>query len=398
MTQVRKRSLASFVVLLVLIAPAVRAVEPQGPALETSEAKLAAALHCPAAFDDAKHSPVLLVHGTFSDDKSNWSWNYQPALGFLGFDVCTVTLPENSLGDMQIQAEYVVYAVRQMAARSGELVSMIGASQGTLHPRWAVKWWPDVMDSVDDIVFLAAPHHGTDVQAVGTNFSRCFASCWQMKSGSNYLNALNAGDETPSDISYTSIYTIFDELVIPQLPESTSKLDGASNIALQDVCPGRPTEHVGISTGDAVAYALAVDALTHTGPASTERFDIATCAQALMPGATPGALFTSGGSAGFNGQYIDHEPPLKAYARGSAPTAGPSQPQAEGASKGSSADDDAGDSGPIAVAAAGEVPVGGNLPSTGANILRYLAAGLALLALGLVLVSSARARRAEPNV
>jgi triacylglycerol lipase len=395
MTSVRARSFAFLFLVLSLFAPAARAQEPYGPPLQTPQATLAAALHCPATFKDAKHSPVLLVHGTFSDDRSNWSWNYVPALGSLGFDVCTATLPNNSLDDMQIQAEYVVYAVRQMAARSGELVSLIGASQGTLHPRWAVKWWPDVQDAVDDIIFLAAPHHGTEMQSSGTSFGRCFASCWQMKPGSDYLNALNAGDETPSDISYTSIYTIFDELVIPQLPESTSKLDGARNVALQDLCPGRPTEHVGISTADAVAYWLAVDALTHAGPADPARFDVATCAQAMMPGATPEALFTSGGSAGFNGEYIDHEPPLKAYARSSAsPTATP-EPSDAPAPERALSDDDGSET---IVGAAEEVPVGDELPATGIYVLRYVAASLVLIALGLRITTSARVRRGAQSV
>lgn len=58
--------------------PAVHAAEPSGPAFETTPDKLAAALRCPAAFDDADHEPVLLVHGTFTNPGSNWGWNYEP--------------------------------------------------------------------------------------------------------------------------------------------------------------------------------------------------------------------------------------------------------------------------------------------------------------------------------
>lgn len=88
-----------------------------------------------------------------------------------------MTLPDHSLGDMQIQAEYVAYAIRQIAARSGELVDIAGASQGTLHPRWAIKWWPDIRTLVDDLVQLAAVNHGTTATRLGTSFGRCFPSC-----------------------------------------------------------------------------------------------------------------------------------------------------------------------------------------------------------------------------
>ncbi len=379
------------------IAPSARA-QDTGPALEVSEAALKAALHCPTAFEDAEHVPVLLVHGTFTDDDYNWAWNYLPALRAAGFDVCTVELPDHSLGDMQVQAEYVVYAVRHIAAVSGERVSMIGSSQGTLHPRWAVKWWPDVRAATEDIVFLAGPHHGTAVTALGTSFGSCFASCWQMSQGSNYIAALNAGDETPGDISYTSLYTLTDELVQPQLPESTSALEGATNIATQDVCPARPVDHVTISTGDAVGYALALDALTHDGPADAGRFDITTCAQPFIPGTNPADLFSVQGSTAFDGEYVTEEPPLKAYATNASahqdgstePT--PAQPSEEPEPTPETTP-------PNHEVSVGEEEVdvaGTSLPAAGANVLRLIATGLALVAAGVVL-RLAHARRAARN-
>jgi len=379
------------VVLTALVLPFSHRVvaAENGPALDVPPAKLKAAVQCPATFKDALHGPVLLVHGTFAEPKASWSWNYQPALTKSGFDVCTVKLPNYSLDDIQVQSEYVVFAIRDMASRSGKKVSVIGASQGTLQPRWAVKWWPDVRAHVDDIIFLAGPHHGTAAQALGTNFGSCFASCWQMRKGSLFLNALNAGDETPGNISYTSIYTLFDELVIPQAPVSTSMLKGASNIQIQSLCPGRPVEHLGISTGDAVGYALALDALTHPGPANPSRFNVATCLQPLMPGAEPLTLFTSGGSAGFNGAYMDHEPPLKTYALAASTKAHPApgtmtkdDPSVDPApNSGTSSANEA------QVGATSSNSGGGHLPSAGAEILRYVALSLALIAAGLTLWS-----------
>ena len=113
-----------------------------------------------------------------------------------------------------------------------------------------------------------------------------------MKPESRFLQALNAGDETPGDISYTSVYSRTDQFVWlangPSDPWTESaKLDGASNIAIQDICPGRYVEHIQ-ATYDAAVYAVIMDALTHDGPADASRVDRAVCAQSAMPGVNMG--------------------------------------------------------------------------------------------------------------
>lgn len=312
---------AWFVALALALVMPPPAHAADGPGLETAEEELRAALDCPAALDDPAHEPLLLVHGTFTNAWEHWSWNWQPVLTAAGWDVCTVNLPDRSLGDMQLQAEYVVFAVREMAARSGDKVDVLGHSQGAVHPRWAVKWWPDVRASVDDVVMLAGPQHGTSLGAAQSPLG-CFASCWQMTPGSHYLNALNAGDETPGAVSYTSVYSLFDELVQPQFPESTSALEGGANVLIQDVCPGRPTEHVFMMADHAV-HAVVMDALRNPGPADPARLDpLSACAGAFFDGVDPvthaADIVRRDMEAGFPGsESTPAEPPLKPYAHGS---------------------------------------------------------------------------------
>jgi pimeloyl-ACP methyl ester carboxylesterase len=309
---IRSSCLIGAVVLLLALCTGSAQAVAQGPALTVPVAKLASALNCPARFANSGHEPVLLVHGTNAYSSEEWGWSYVPALTSRGYDVCTVDLPNYALDDVQVSAEYVVYGVRFMAAHSHRKVDLLGASQGGIEPRWAVRWWPDVRGIVDDLVMIAAPNHG--VGAHPSQPFRCIPACWQLAVGSNFLRALNSGAETPGAISYTSIYSQFDEFV---QPNATSVLHGASNIMVQSLCPGRPVEHLGISSGDAVAFGLAVDAFAHPGPANPLRFDKATCAKAWMDGAQPRSA--SGGSRYFNQQpqyhWTDHEPPLKAYAR-----------------------------------------------------------------------------------
>ncbi len=60
-----------------------------------------------------------------------------------------------------------------------------------------------------------------------------------------------------------------------------------TNVATQDICPADTYEHLAIGTIDPVAYALAVDALTHPGPADLSRIPQSVCLQAFMPGVNP---------------------------------------------------------------------------------------------------------------
>lgn len=321
---IRPRMLPRTLLVALLVARALTSghagAADEGPALSVDPALLSASLRCPGTFAHPQRPAVLLVHGTFANPEENFGWNYVRGLAAAGFDVCTVRLPNRSLDDIQIAAEYVVYAVRQMHERTGATVSMIGHSQGGLEPRWALRWWPDVLDAVDDVVMLASPNHGTMLAGNGPGPLGCFPSCWQMTPGSMFLTALNAGDETPGDVSYTSLYSLTDELVQPAYPEATAALDGGRNILMQDVCPGRPVEHAGFAA-DGVAFDLAIDALSHPGPADPSRLPATACAQATFAAVDPVTMLTIGVSE-FQTErppslsYSDHEPPLQPYASG----------------------------------------------------------------------------------
>jgi pimeloyl-ACP methyl ester carboxylesterase len=280
-------SLLALAVALMLAAGLIPAGADDSPPLTAPVAAMQAALHCPAAFVHTDHGPVLLVHGTGATGAENWGWNYARALPADGFDVCTVDLPGRAWGDIQVSSEYVVHAVRTMVAATGRRVDIVGHSQGGLEARWAVRWWPDVRADVDDLVTLGTPHHGVvdpDVVGVPCPVPCLPASLWQMRQGSRFLTALNSGDETPGDVSYTSIWSATDELVqVMSLGAPTSVLDGGSNLMVQDVCPGRPVEHVGLAV-DAVTFALVVDALTHPGGSDRARFDPTSCLQIGIPG------------------------------------------------------------------------------------------------------------------
>jgi hypothetical protein len=104
-----------------------------------------------------------------------------------------------------------------------------------------------------------------------------------------------------------------------------------TNVALQDVCPADPSEHLAIGTTDATAWALFLDALTHDGPANPKRIDSAVCTQQFMPGVNPATFPTDAATAAAaletaeqTHPTVKSEPPLLCYVTATCPN----QPQA----------------------------------------------------------------------
>ena len=152
----------------------------------------------------------------------------------------------------------------------------------------------------------------------------CVPALWQLSIGSNLLKALNADDETPGDVSYTSVYSLTDDLAFPQLPQSVSAQgDGATNVAIQSVCPARVVDHFQ-ALADAVAYAVVVDAFTHPGPASSSRVNRSVCGQLFLPGVTLDSFAVHFATLyatlvphliGLTYPPVTTEPPLRCYAQ-----------------------------------------------------------------------------------
>ena len=174
-------------VALVWAAPAALAAAPAGPPLSVPAAELAKSLDCPKRLAGASRAPVLLIPGTNLEPKANFDWNYEPALTAAGIPWCAVTLPTYGMNDIQVSAEYVVWAIRTMARESGRRVAVLGHSQGGLGTRWALRWWPDLRDDVSDVIMFGTPNHGaTYSDSNYTGPSTCSASLYQMRSDSQF--------------------------------------------------------------------------------------------------------------------------------------------------------------------------------------------------------------------
>ena len=322
---------AAFACLAVPSAASAQSYAPvgtPGPPLSVPASQLAASLDCSPGLAGATSEPVLLVPGTGVTPEKNFSWNWIPALDALGKQWCTVELPGSSMQDIQIAGEHVVNAIRAMNAATGRRVDVLGHSQGGMVPRWALRFWPDTRGMVDDQIGMAPSNHGTDTAGpLCAGPGGCAAAAWQQRSGSEFIKALNSFQETFVGVDYTAIYTHNDTVVTPNLDDTGSSSlrpgDGPNitNVAVQDICPLDPADHLAAGTSSNTVYALAIDAMDNPGPADPARVPaVPTCATPLMPGVNP---LTHAADAADAGQHllnsyataprIAAEPPLACY-------------------------------------------------------------------------------------
>ena len=157
-----------------------------------------------------------------------------------GRSTLVLQLPGEGTGDLVGYADLLDSAVQQALAAGAPSVDLVGYSAGGIVVRqWLSENGPG---PVRRVVTLGSPHHGTDVAATGNALApgQCPEACRQLVPGSGLLDDLNEGDETPYDLPWVSLWTAVDETVTP--PDS-ARLDGATNIVLQDVCPGATTSH-----------------------------------------------------------------------------------------------------------------------------------------------------------
>jgi pimeloyl-ACP methyl ester carboxylesterase len=269
-------------------------LDQPGPALSVPVAKLRAALNCSDNFGTSKLEPVLLSPATGVTAEQNFSWNYERAFDSQHRPWCAVTVPDRTLGDIQVAGEYLVYAIRATHAKAHRRIAVLGHSQGGMSMRWALRFWPDTRAMVDDVIGMAADNHGTTLfRWCQVGLTTCLPAVWQQRANSQLMTALNSRAETFPGISYTEIFTRTDQVVMPSAPDAaaSSSLHGGggsiTNVATQRICPLDIQEHILIGTVDPVAYALVMDALNHTGPAMPYRIARSVCLRLYQPGVDP---------------------------------------------------------------------------------------------------------------
>jgi triacylglycerol esterase/lipase EstA (alpha/beta hydrolase family) len=216
----------------------------------------------------------VLVHGTFENRFNNWQ-AMAPALKAAGY--CVYALDYGAyngsdafgvygVGPIEQSAQQLKNYVATVLAQTGAAkVSLVGHSQGGLMPRYYIKNLGGA-SVVDDLVGLSPSNHGTTNPAAGPAGGSCPA-CRQQVAGSDFLTALNSGDESPGDVSYTQVVTRYDEVVIPYTSGYLAPDANVTNLTIQDKCPSDTSDHLRMPY-DSPVIQITLDALAHAGPAS----------------------------------------------------------------------------------------------------------------------------------
>ncbi len=214
----------------------------------------------------ATRNPVLLVHGLTAD---SLSWVvFKARLEADGFQVFTVDIPNRGFGDIAQNSKTVAAKVAEIKKKTGaSKVDLIGHSEGGLEARYYIKFLGGSAH-VRRYISLGTPQYGT----VLANFSTVFnlaslvgcVACYQMTIGSTFLANLNSGDDTPGNVKYTTIYTIYDELVQPYWNAALRNAP-VLNVKIQSICPYRVVGHIGLVL-DGTTYQIARAALRDQTP------------------------------------------------------------------------------------------------------------------------------------
>ncbi len=166
------------------------------------------------------HDPILFVHG-FLGGSADWSdmisrfkadgWRDDE---LYAYNYSSITSNAASAAEVRDQ-------INDILARTGATkVDIISHSMGGLSSRYYLKNLGG-QSHVDAWVSLGGPNHGTDTA------DQCsFTPCLEMRIGSAFLTALNAGDETPGFPRYATWWSPCDATINP---DSSVPLAGATN-------------------------------------------------------------------------------------------------------------------------------------------------------------------------
>ena len=170
----------------------------------------------------ASADPILFVHG-WNNSAAVWNTMIDRfvAAGYPRNRLLAISY--NSNQSNAAIANQVRDSVNALRAQTGAAkVDIITHSMGGLSSRYYLRNLGGTA-FVDEWVSLGGPNHGTLVAWACVWFS---ASCWDMLPGSAFLNALNAGDETPGATNYGTWWSSADEIINPR---SSVPLAGATN-------------------------------------------------------------------------------------------------------------------------------------------------------------------------
>ena len=224
----------------------------------------------------AHPDPVVLVHGLGATMGENWAY-ISPLLAARGYCVFALTYgldPRFPVfgGTIPIQQSAVelgAFVTKVLAATGAGKVDLVGHSEGTFMPQYWLKFLGGAGE-VNKYVAMAPLYQGTTLYGLaqlaaageGYGLSQPFldlvdafcGSCTQFLAGSPMVKMLTAGGAAAPGVTYTTIMSRYDELVVPYT--SGMLPPPATNIVIQNVCRNDLDEHVLMAVDPVVAQLI----------------------------------------------------------------------------------------------------------------------------------------------
>ncbi|KAL5364823.1 hypothetical protein BJX96DRAFT_179301 [Aspergillus floccosus] len=280
-------------------------------------------------------SPNAPIYPQKAPEDAPYSVDFAKLLSATDFaDPVWLNIPGNSLDDVQVNSEYVAYAINYLSGICNDSkIGVISWSQGGLDTQWAFKYWPSTRDVVQDFMPVSPDFHGSLIGGACPGFASptCTPAVLQQAYDTNLIHTLRSHGGDSAYVPTTTLYSSLDEIVQPQIGTEASaylqdiRAVGVTNNQVQLVCPGQIAGSIYTHESmlvNPVAWAMVVDALTHDGPGQASRIDLDTvCGQFLPPGLTIDDFLgveATNVAAVLNvlnfASWTFEEPPIKQYA------------------------------------------------------------------------------------
>ncbi|HWD06857.1 MAG TPA: lipase [Amycolatopsis sp.] len=234
-----RRRLLLAATTLVVVAAAVAAV------VVATNSRTAGAPSTGAPAQD-RPGPVLLIPG-YGGSRGSLEQLASVIHARTGREADVLTLAGDGTGDLNRQVGVLADAVGRAYRGGAPSVDVIGYSAGGVVARlWVAQSGGE--HQARRVITLGAPLHGTTLAATGAAFvpGACPVACQQLTPGSALVRRLGP---VPSGLPWLSLWTRLDQTVVPP---ASARIDGAVNVALQQVCPGDRATHGDLPTDPAV--------------------------------------------------------------------------------------------------------------------------------------------------
>ena len=196
-----------------------------------------------------KHTPIVLIHGTFASTKRAYS-RLAPALKEAGHCLFALNYGRQNAysfyGTMDINqsAQQISEFVQSVLARTGAAkVTLIGHSQGGLLA-FKVARSPELSGRIDRLVALAPSLHGTTRVPADMSSRHCPA-CAQQSYQSEFMQSFHQDKVNPPGVRSLIVATRQDLVVTPVARQFLDE-PGVTNILLQDLHPTVVATHSGM--------------------------------------------------------------------------------------------------------------------------------------------------------